>query len=190
MSNIQKIVFIILICVIIIFLFIFLVRPIVVTNLNLISKISEEKKVYNTLRLELSELVSLKNKYYALNAEYQKISMQLPSDCDISVLTSEIYDFAKYAGIDIQSINFEKKNITEDSKKEEQKIGKMEIDMIVEGSYYQILNFLNTIEIMPRIIKINDIIIQSGTEDYENLLAYITAESYFYKKNVDNVKEK
>ena len=41
------------------------------------------------------------------------------------------------------------------------------------------MNFIKTIERMPRIVIIKDIIIQSNEDNPENLNAYITAELYY-----------
>ena len=54
----------------------------------------------------------------------------------------------------------------------------IEADLILAGPYYNIMNFIKTIEKMPRIVIIKDIIIQSTEEDYEELDAYITVQLY------------
>lgn len=107
--------------------------------------------------------------------------MQLPHDIDITVLTNEIYDIARYADVDIQYIDFADKTIADTEDENEKNIGVIESNLILEGSYYQILSFINTIEIMPRVIRIEDIAISTGEESYNRLIAYVSFESYFDK---------
>ncbi len=42
-------------------------------------------------------------------------------------------------------------------------IGAINVSITVNGSYYQVLTFLNTIEIMPRLIKVENISINLAT---------------------------
>ncbi|MCJ7665205.1 MAG: type 4a pilus biogenesis protein PilO, partial [Actinobacteria bacterium] len=59
-------------------------------------------------------------------------------------------------------------------------VNEIAIDLVLRGTYYEILNYINTIEIMPRIIKVEDIVVQmSGSGDYKDLLAFIIARTYF-----------
>ena len=189
MSNVQKIIFIVIIIIITIFLFVFMIRPALMSSLELAYKIEQEKGVKNSLESRIDELIGVKNKYHTLNAEYQKLSMELPSSINISILTNELYDIARYADVYMHSVDFKEVAIPEEEKEEGTDLSVIEINLIVGGSYHQILNFLSTLEKIPRIIIIEDIIIQSTgeEEDYSNLMAYIIARSYF--GGVEVIKE-
>ena len=52
-------------------------------------------------------------------------------------------------------------------------------NFVLEGSYFNIINFVRTIEKMPRIVVVEDVIIQSTTDEYERLSAYFTAKLYY-----------
>jgi len=181
MSNVQKIIFIVIIIIITIFLFIFMIRPALLSSLELAHKIEQEKGTKDSLGSRIDELVGVKNKYHTLNAEYQRLSMELPSSINISILNNEIYDIARYADVYMYSVDFKEVEIPEEEKKEGIDLSIIEIKLIAGGSYHQILNFLSTLEKIPRIIIIEDIVIQSTGEEegYSNLMAYITARSYF-----------
>jgi len=183
MSNIQiqKIIFIVLIIIITISLFVFIVMPNFSSSTGYVYKINQERTDKSRLEADLHEFLAARDKYHMLNAEYQNLCMQLPHDIDITVLTNEIYDIARYADVDIQYIDFADKTIADTEDENEKNIGVIESNLILEGSYYQILSFINTIEIMPRVIRIEDIAISTGEESYNRLIAYVSFESYFDK---------
>ena len=108
----------------------------------------------------------------------KKYSLQLPSENNISIFTNEVYDIANFSNVVIYSIDYsDKPSVAE----EEEKSGKatIEANLILQGSYYDVMNFIKTIERMPRIVIIKDIVIQSNEDNPENLSAYITAELYY-----------
>ncbi|MFO7929523.1 MAG: type 4a pilus biogenesis protein PilO, partial [Candidatus Humimicrobiaceae bacterium] len=113
----------------------------------------------------------------SLYAQYQKYLTELPSGSNVQALTNEFYNISQYADTEIQSINFEEV-IEKDSN-----IGIIQTNLVIQGSYYDILVFVKTVEIMPRSMKIIGIEISQAGEDYSNLIGVIEAESYFQRTN-------
>ncbi|MDD3819650.1 MAG: type 4a pilus biogenesis protein PilO [Actinomycetota bacterium] len=153
----------------------------VVTNISTMIKNSnelrKEKENSATLKSRLDELLAVRDKYNLLEAEYSKYSLQVPQKNDMSIFTNEINDIAKYSDVNINSINYSEKAASE----EEEKLGlaSIEASLIVEGSYYNIMNFLNTMEKMTRIVKVNNLVLQTAEDDYENINANINIEMYY-----------
>ncbi|MDD5600691.1 MAG: type 4a pilus biogenesis protein PilO [Actinomycetota bacterium] len=153
----------------------------VVTNISTMIKNSNElgieKENSVTLKSRLGELLAVRDKYNLLEAEYSKYLLQLPRENDMSIFTNEINDIAKYSDVNISSINYSEKAAS----KEGEKLGLsvIEASLIVEGSYYNIMNFLNTIEKMTRIVKVNNLVFQTTEDDYENINANINIEMYY-----------
>ena len=153
----------------------------VVTNISTMIKNSnelrKEKENNATLKSRLDELLAVRDKYNLLEAEYSKYSLQVPQKNDMSIFTNEINDIAKYSDVNINSINYSEKAAS----KEEEKLGidSIEASLIVEGSYYNIMNFLNTMEKMTRIVKVNNLVLQTAEDDYENINANINIEMYY-----------
>ena len=87
----------------------------------------------------------------------------------------------KYTGIEVQSLSYEEVILTQGQENEPAVIPvkQIKIDLVISGTYYQILNFVNTIERVPRIIKIEDILVQVLGEDHDSLIAYIRARTFF-----------
>ncbi|MBU2562878.1 MAG: type 4a pilus biogenesis protein PilO [Actinobacteria bacterium] len=178
MSNITKIIFIIIALIAITLLLVLYIVPNLSARIETSKAIETEREDNKAFRERLGELLLVRDEYNALDAKYQKFSLELPSENDISIFTDEIYDIAKYVNVNINSIDYAEK-VTSAKVKEEPEILITEVTLVLEGSYYNILNFIQTMEKMPRIVTIEDIILQSTGDEYERLSAYITAEIYY-----------
>jgi Tfp pilus assembly protein PilO len=158
-------------------LIVLFIIPNLSSSIRINAEIEEEREDNKISNEELKNLLLVRDEYYELNAAYQKYSLQLPSENDISIFTNEVYDIAKYSDVTIYSIDYvDIPVVVEEGKEPEFAI--IEADLILAGPYYNIMNFIKTIEKMPRIVIIKDIIIQSTEEDYEELDAYITVQLY------------
>jgi len=185
MRNIYKIIIIAAVFIISVFLLLLIIRPAIVRSGRHLASIAEEEERNSRLNSELDSYMEDMDKYYINNAEYQKLAMEFPEKDDTLILTNELYEIAGHTGVEIESLSFseepiEKKEIRNTPAKE------VSIDIVLEGSYYETLNFLNTIEIMPRIIKTEDIIMQTPTDDHNSLLTFISARTYFVNEYYRN----
>ena len=181
MSNIVKIILMIVFFVINVLLIILLIIPNLSANAAASISIELERENNKANVNRLNELLLVRDEYNTLNAKYQKYSMQLPSKNDLDVFTNDIYDIAKYSGVTINSIDYSEQAQEEEEAAEEQEKPETAIDtnFVLEGCYYDIINFVNTIEKMPRIVIVEDVIIQSTEDEYERLSAYVTAQLYY-----------
>ncbi|MBN2072779.1 MAG: type 4a pilus biogenesis protein PilO [Actinobacteria bacterium] len=188
MRNSYKIVLIIALIVLTALAILLIAKPVLQRCINSMVKIEEEKVRYEELNSEIDTYLDARDDYYLLNAEQQKLSMELPGKSDISIITNELYEVARYTDIEISSINFEEIKIDEKELKKEP-VKEIEIEMVLKGSYYEILNYINTVEIIPRIIKIEDVIIQVNTpDDFENLLAFVVAKTYYDNEHFQQIQ--
>lgn len=178
MSNITKIIFILIALIAIALLLILYIVPNLSESIETGKAIETEREDNKAFMERLGELLLERDEYNALNAKYQKFSLELPSENNTSIFTNEIYDIAKYANVNIISVDYAEK-VTSLKVKEEPEILITEVTLALEGSYYNILNFIRTMEKMPRIVKIGDIILQSTGDEYERLSASIIAEIYY-----------
>jgi Tfp pilus assembly protein PilO len=181
MRNIYKIVIIVFLFAASLFIALVIIRPALIRSGNHLISIGEEEERNQQLNTEFDNYIKAKDQYYLLNAEYQKLSMELPDSNDVSVVTDEFYEIARYTGIDINSLTFTESTIEEDDLTKNP-VREIVVDIVIEGSYYEILNFVNTIEIMPRIMKVENMIMQAPGADYDNLLTFITAKTYYKNK--------
>jgi Tfp pilus assembly protein PilO len=179
MTTRVKIIIIVAILVVIILLSVVLIT----TNVFAVSKNSEElekeKENNAAIKSRLNELLIVRDEYNLLDAEYRKYSLQLPGENNMSIFTNEIYDIAGYSDINIKSINYSEKAAS----KGEEKLGLsvVEANLTIEGSYYSIMNFLNTMERMTRIVKVDNFVLQAPEGDFENISGNIGIKMYYNK---------
>lgn len=176
MSNTIKIILIIVFFVINVLLVLLLIIPNLSANTVASMEIETERENNRSNINRLNQLILVRDEYNTLNAEYQTYSMQLPSENDISVFTNDIYDVAKFSGITINSVDYAEQALGEEEESPERLI---KANFSLEGSYYNIINFVRTIEKMPRIVIVEDFIIQSVAEEYESLNAFVTVKLYY-----------
>ena len=114
---------------------------------------------------------------------------------EIELPVTEDKEIEKYSGIKISTINFKDLPsaagvITQNP------IGNIVVDLNVTGTFYQMLTFLNTLEIMPRFAKIESISINANQASSDNaggntlnqivLSATISFSTYYDKTDYKN----
>ena len=176
MSNIVKIILMIVFFVISVLLVILFIIPNLSTSIEAGAAIELEKENNSALIKRLGDLELVRDEYNALNAEYQKCSMQIPSENDSEIFTNEIYDIAAYSGVVVTSVDYVDIVAEEEEEKTEEII---EASIALEGYYYNIINFIRTIEKMPRIAIVENISLASTEDEYETLTAYINTKMYY-----------
>ncbi|MHB1334668.1 MAG: type 4a pilus biogenesis protein PilO [Candidatus Humimicrobiaceae bacterium] len=198
MKKGYKITIIIILILFLIGVLLFLIMPLAKSNAELALKIAENTKNKNDFENNIKSLLEIKSRYFILNAKLDKYNTQLPLSGNIPILTDQIYEVEKYSGIKISTINFKDlPPIADVNTQKQNPIGNITVDLNVTGSYYQILTFLNTLEIMPRFVKIEKISINANQAGSDNaagntlnqiiLSATISFNTYYdktdYEKN-------
>lgn len=181
MSNIIKIIVVVLVFIAIVFTAIFFLIPGVNNASSRAAALEEQKESFNNLIQEQQRLKEFVEEVNVLKARNEILSLKLPYEHDISILTNELYEIARISDIQINSIDHVEIRITDAEGEDESPINIFETDMVLQGSYYNILNYIYTLEIMPRISIIENIIIQSDNEDHEILSIFLTFRSYYLK---------
>jgi Tfp pilus assembly protein PilO len=161
MKTGYKIAIIIILILSLIGVLLFLIMPLAKSNAELAIKIAENTKNKNDFENNIKSLLEIKSRYFILNAKLDKYNTQFPLSGNIPILTDQIYEVEKYSGIKISTINYKDQPPVADAKTQNP-IGSITVDLSITGSYYQMLTFLNTLEIMPRFVKIEKISIDSN----------------------------
>jgi Tfp pilus assembly protein PilO len=178
MKNLYKIIIIAVVFILSIFILILIVRPVLTRSGSHIARLTEEKAKNITLNSELDNYITARDDYYLINAEYQKLNMELPEKSDLSILTNELYEIARFTVVEIENLSFNEAKLNEEDLKTTPS-KEITIDLILRGSYYEILNYINTMEIMPRLIKIEDVMAQTSGNENNDLLVFVIAKTYF-----------
>lgn len=196
MKNSYKLAIIIFLILLLAGVLLFLIMPLTKSNADLSLKIAENIKTRNEFVNNIKSLLEIKSRYFILKAKYDKYNTQLPLSGNIPILTDQIYEIEKYSGIKISAINFiELPSAIEADAQKQNPIGIIAVDLNITGSYYQTLTFLNTLEIMPRFLKIEKIVLnadQTSTEGTAGnilnqiiLSATISFNTYYDKTNYE-----
>lgn len=164
MKNSYKIALLIILIISLLGVTFFMIMPMARSNADLELKIAENIKTKNDFENSIRSLLEIKSRYFILNAKLDKYNTELPLSGNIPVLTDQIYEIEKYSGIKISTINFrDLPPAIDPNAKKQNPIGQIIVDLNITGSYYQMLTFLNTLEIMPRFLKIEKITINANT---------------------------
>jgi len=158
MKKGYKIAIIIILFLSLIGVLVFLIMPLAKNNTELVLKIAQNTKNKKDFEDNIKSLLEIKSRYYILNAKLDKYNTQLPPSGNIPVLTNQIYEIEKYSGIKISTINFLDIPDTAEANIPNP-VGSIMVNLNLTGTYYQLLTFLNTLEIMPRFVKIESITI-------------------------------
>ncbi len=196
MKTSYKVATIVILSLIIIGVSAFLILPIIKNNTMLVLKINENYKEKTDFENNIESLLEIKSRYYILNAQLEKYNIQVPLNGNIPNLTDQIYEIEKYSGVKIVTINFKDAD-QENKDNQKDMLGNIIVDLNIRGSYYQILTFINTAEIMPRFIRIENFSIQtyqdsentpsnSGEENQIKLNCMITFRTFYDKTDYQN----
>ncbi len=182
MSFRIKIIITVAIFLVIVMLAVFVLVPNFTGSISNRAAIEAEKQNYRMLKSRLEETMLVQDEYYLFNAEYQKYLLKLPAENDISVITNELYDIAAFSNVEINSIDYSEKYV--EIEKEKMEFSKVIADVVMVGSYYDVVNFVNVVENMPRISKVLSVMIQSTDDNYESLNAFVKIEMYSEVKQI------
>jgi len=181
MSNIVKIIIVVFVLITIIATTIVFLVPGIRQATTRSIALQDQKIAYNDLLADEERIKVLIDNSKVLEAKNEVLSMKLPYEHDISILTNELYEIAQISGVTINNIDHTK--IDADTKEDEASpINIFETNLSIQGSYYDTLSFVYTLEIMPRVATLEKVTIEADSEDYELLSVYITFNSYYFKK--------
>ena len=96
MRYLTKIIFIIIALIAIVLLLVLYIMPGLSDSIGNSEAIRVERGKNEASREKLGRLLLVRDEYNIFNAEYQKFSLELPSENNLSIFTDEIYDVAKY----------------------------------------------------------------------------------------------
>ncbi|OGH10886.1 MAG: hypothetical protein A3B38_04005 [Candidatus Levybacteria bacterium RIFCSPLOWO2_01_FULL_36_13] len=171
----QKFTTIVLTIIAIIMLAIFAINPTLSTIANLQKQLDDAKFVVERLDTKINNLSVLQTKYETLKPNLPIIYESVPKNEEVALLTGQLQAVAgqnNIAIISIQSDNFFDTN----------NFSYFTFSISMQGRYEDLINFLNTIINMQRIIGLDDINITSAEEENKDLLNLSLKGVALYKK--------
>lgn len=171
----QKFTTIVLTIVAIIILAIFAINPTLSTIANLQKELDDAKFVVEKLDTKINNLSILQTKYETLKADLPIIYEAVPKTEEVALLTAQLQTVAaenNLAIVSIQSSDFFDSN----------NFSYFTFNISMQGEYEDIVNFLNKVVNMQRIVDLNDINVTSAGEENKEQLNLSAKGVALYKK--------
>lgn len=171
----QKFTTIVLTIIAIIMLAIFAINPTLSTIANLQKQLDDAKFVVERLDTKINNLSILQTKYETLKADLPIVYEAVPKTEEVAILTGQLQTVASennVAIVSVQSSNFADSN----------DFSYFIFTVSMQGTYEDLMNFLNKIVNMQRIVYLDDINISTSGEENKNLLNLSAKGVALYKK--------
>lgn len=171
----QKFTTIVLTIIAIIILAIFAINPTLSTIANLQKQLDDAKFVAERLDTKINNLSILQTKYETLKADLPIVYEAVPKTEEVVMLTGQLQTVAgenNLTIVTVQSSNFADSN----------NFSYFIFTVSVQGKYEDLMNFLNKIVNMKRIVYLDDINISTSGEENKELLNLSAKGVALYKK--------
>lgn len=171
----QKFTTIVLTIIAIIMLAIFAINPTLSTIANLQKQLDDAKFVVERLDTKINNLSILQTKYETLKADLPIVYEAVPKTEEVAMLTGQLQTVAgenNLAIVSVQSSSFADSN----------DFSYFIFTVSMQGKYEDLMNFLNKIVNMKRIVYLDDINISTSGEENKELLNLSAKGVALYKK--------
>lgn len=172
----QKFTTIVLTLVAVIILSIFAINPTLSTIANLRKQVEDAKFVKERLDQKINNLSLLQTKYNSIQTDLPVIYEAIPQKSEAPKFTGQIQSIAQKSNLSIT--NFQATEITPFSKN---LFSYYLFSMSAKGDYQNIMNFLNQLISMQRIITVSNIDINQITTESTQLQVNMRGQVFFKK---------
>ena len=141
----------------------------------------QQKEEESNLQSKIAELEGLKQAKKdapQIESESLKLNKQMPEDQDIATLVVELEQAAKDSGVKILDLDFTNPAVIKN-------YSTISFSGGVQGTYFNIADYIYQITAMPRQIKISKIDLEYSDEGYPLLSASIDYTTYVYSTDVE-----
>lgn len=143
------------------------------------------KEQYESRAFKVANLDTFRSQMEEMQESFGALLKQLPAKTEVPGLLEDITNTGLGSGLEIQSIQLK----PEASK---EFYAELPMQFEVSGTYHDIASFVSGVASLPRIVTLHDLSISSsskkdGREGYENLSMSVTAKTYRYNGDADDV---
>lgn len=162
---------------------IFAIKPTIETIITLQKKLQDSRQVLEQVTTKAENLSVGKQNYDNLNSDIKsKIQTSIPNGLNLTTLVSpfelSVRSFdATISAIQIQPLIIENKTATTFVNK----LDEVSFTVNIEGPYEKLLQILEEIQKSPRLISIDNLMINKGAAGSTNLLMSITGKAYYLR---------
>lgn len=172
----QKFTTVVLTVIAIIILAIFAINPTLSTIANLQKQLDDAKFVTNKLEEKINDLSILQTKYNNIQDDLPIVYESIPKNSEVPKITGQIQSVAKDSGVFLT--NLQATDITKSIKND---FFYYSFNLSIQGSYENILNFLDKLHSMQRITDAHNISIGQSTTEKGLLQLNIKGTAFFKK---------
>lgn len=161
------------------FLF-FAVRPTINTIINLRKQISDSTEVDRKLTEKINSLSQIQAQYEIIKPDLPLLVQVLPARADVAGLIQQMEKASSDNQLALSAVQFSDVSLTGEGKNKTNNIGAVSVSFQVTeaGDYARILNFLESIKKLPRLISLENVNIDAGTS---SPAAAIRMNAYYYQ---------
>lgn len=160
---------------------IFAIKPTVETILVLQKKIADSQSVLSKINQKSTDLSQAKENFQNLDLELKsKIHKAVPAEFDIKGLIQTLEEAAQANQASISALQIQPVIIEETIKPQKKTLSEINFTYNVEGSYLNLLKLLQKLQQSPRVISLDNLIINKSAQD-SNLMMSVSGKAYFLK---------
>jgi len=163
-----------------IFFTLFAITPTLSTIANLSKQLNDEKFVDQQLQQKINNISSLQEEYDRIQPDLKYVDDSFPGKPDSLVLSAQIQAAAQESGVSLVGLEVSQIDLSLSSQNSPTASpSSFSINIIGNGSYENISNFIATLSNMQRVMTFSSISISDEGGESNNLTTNINAISYF-----------
>ena len=158
----------------------FAVSPTLSTIANLQKQINDNTFVNQKLQQKINNLTTLQQKYADIQKDMPVITDAIPTSSQVPLLVAQIQTIAKDANLKLDRFQTLEIDLSK-GKTTNKDYSSFDFGLSAEGSYQQIIDFLNNLTNFQRMITITDISIskQNSTDNSSTLQLNVKGTAFF-----------
>lgn len=173
----QKITTIVLTLAALSFFGLFAINPTLSTIVKLRKEISDNKFVDRQLQQKINNLSTLQDKYALLQTDMPLILSAVPIKPEVPLLVAQIQTAAKNSGVSIDSIQTFQVDLEKPGVKK--KFFSFSFALTIEGSYNDLIEFIETLTNMQRVVSLESASITRKTGPSNLLQLTLKGKAFF-----------
>lgn len=155
---------------------IFAIKPTLTTISDLNRQITDATHVYNALQTKVNNLSKLSAQYVSLQSDFPNIEAAVPKSEDAQLLLAALQSLAQKHNLTITGLSTQL-----DTKQDTQKYRVLTFNISADGSYADILSFLNDSVTFQRIILPVSINLTKNTDTSSNAINVTLSGNAYYQ---------
>ncbi len=158
----------------------FAINPTLSTIAKLQKELADDKFVDQRLQEKINNLLTLQKKYQLIQADIPVVLTSVPKDPQLPLLLGQIQSIAKKSNIALNNLQtFQVEAVNPEAS--QKNYSSFSFSISLQGNYNDLTKFLSDLVNMQRVITIDTVSINKGSEQTPALSVDILGKAYFKK---------